>query len=211
MDMTDTIEPKSDQLSADDLIGRTLTITVTKVSIPGGEQPVSISFEGDNGRPFRPGKSMRRVLVHVWGPDANAYVGRSMTLYRDDEVVFGGLKVGGIRISHMSHTEKAQTMALTATRGNKKAFTIKPLAVAKAQRDVLREGADRIKARLADAQDQEALDAVYADPKVKGFRDRIREERPDLDTELTMAEDDARYRITAGDPGDAAEPEQAAA
>jgi hypothetical protein len=129
MNMLATIVPKSDQLNSDDLIGRTMTITVTDVSIAMAEQPVSISFEGDNGKPFRPGKSMRRVLVKVWGADAKVYVGRSMTLYRDDGVKFGGLAVGGIRVSHMSHLDKPMTMALTETRGNKKPFTVKPLVI----------------------------------------------------------------------------------
>lgn len=128
-DMLGTIIPKSDQLNADDLLGgRTITITVTGVDITMNEQPVAIHFEGDEGKPYRPGKSMRRVLVNVWGPDANAYVGRSMTLYRDDTVKFGGLDVGGIRISHMSHMKGAITMALTATRAIRKPFTVKPLA-----------------------------------------------------------------------------------
>ncbi len=130
-DMRDTIIPKSDQLNADDLIGgRTLTITVTGVDIKMDEQPVAIHFEGDGGKPYKPGKSMRRVLVNVWGPDANAYVGRSMTLYRDETVKFGGLEVGGIRISHMSHMQKPTTMALTATKAQRKPFTVRPLEAA---------------------------------------------------------------------------------
>lgn len=129
-DLRSTIVPKSDQLNADDLLGgRTLTIKVTKVSLAAGDQPVVIHYEGDNGHPYKPGKSMRRVLVNVWGPDGNAFIGRSMTLYCDEKVQFGGLAVGGIRISHMSHIEAPVTMALTATRGSKKAFTVKPLTV----------------------------------------------------------------------------------
>lgn len=42
---------------------------------------------------------------------------------------WGGLEVGGIRISHMSHIDKPVTIALTATRGNKKPVTVKPLEV----------------------------------------------------------------------------------
>jgi hypothetical protein len=129
-DLRTTIIPKSDQLNADDLIGgRTLTIKVTKVSLAAGDQPVIIHYEGDNGHPYKPGKSMRRVLVHVWGPDGNAYIGRSMTLYCDEKVQFGGMAVGGIRISHMSHIEAPVTMALTATRASRKPFTVKPLAI----------------------------------------------------------------------------------
>jgi len=64
LDVSSTIQAKSDQLNADDLIaGQTKTIKVTKVSILGGEQPVALSYEGDGGKPYKPGKSMRRFLV----------------------------------------------------------------------------------------------------------------------------------------------------
>lgn len=127
MNITDTIDPKVDQLTADHLIGRTLTIRVTGVNLTSSEQPCEIHYEGENGLPYRPGKSMRRVLVHVWGGDVNKYVGRSMRLYRDDDVQFGGLKVGGVRISHMSDITSPQTLALTAKKGSKKAFKVLPL------------------------------------------------------------------------------------
>jgi hypothetical protein len=42
-----------------------------------------------------------------------------MELYCDPEVQFGGMKVGGIRISRMSHIDGDKSMALTATRGKK--------------------------------------------------------------------------------------------
>ncbi len=38
--------------------------------------------------------------------------------------------VGGIRISHLSHIDKPITMALTATKGSKKLFTVHPLEIA---------------------------------------------------------------------------------
>lgn len=127
-DISGTIAPKSDQMNADDLIAGPRTITVTKVLLCGEpDQPVAIHFEGDQGKPYKACKSMRRVLVHIWGPDANKYVGRRMTLYRDDKVMFGGVAVGGIRISHMSGIDKPVTMALTATRANRKPFTVAPL------------------------------------------------------------------------------------
>lgn len=127
-DILETIEPKSDQLNADDLLGgRTITIKVVDVTIEPGDQPVSLHFEGDNGKPYKPGKSMRRVLVNAWGVDTKLWVGRRMTLYRDDKVVFGGMQVGGIRISHMSDIKQNITMALTATRASRKPFTVEPL------------------------------------------------------------------------------------
>ena len=113
------------------LIGQTRTIKVTKVSLlTEADQYIAIGYEADNGKPYKPCKSMRRVMVNIWGPDGNAYIGRSMTLYRDDKVMFGGVNVGGIRIANMSHIDGPVTMALTVTRANRKPFTVQPLAMA---------------------------------------------------------------------------------
>jgi hypothetical protein len=128
-DMIQAIQPKSDQINADDLIGREMDITVTGVQIDSGQdQPVSISF-AESDKVYRPCKSMSRVLVAVWGPDAKAYVGKSMTLYRDPDVKWGGMAVGGIRIRAMSDMEggKPVVMALTATKGARKPYTVKPM------------------------------------------------------------------------------------
>lgn len=152
IDMLRTIEPKTDQLNADSLQGGPITVTVTGVSgNDSAEQPVSIHYEGEAGRPFKPCKSMRRVLVHIWGADAKQYIGRSMTLYCDPGVMFGGMKVGGIRISHMSHIDKAQTMALTATRSKRAPFTVQPMT-----------GVDALVAQFNTATTQTAMDAAEA-------------------------------------------------
>jgi len=129
-DILRTIEPKSDQLNADSLLGRTLTIKVTKVMVSDGgkgDQPVTVSFEADDGKPYKPCKSMRRVLVFVWGPDVSAWAGRSMTLYRDEHVMFAGAEIGGIRISHMSGIKTPCTLSLTSSRSNRKPYTVQPL------------------------------------------------------------------------------------
>ena len=129
IDISQTVAPKSDQLNADDLIGGSRTIKVTRVAaMKEPDQPIAIYFEGDNGKPYKPGKSMRRVLLRIWGNDGAAYAGRRMTIYRDDAVQFGGVAVGGIRISHMSGISSAVTMALTEKRASRKPFTVKPLA-----------------------------------------------------------------------------------
>ena len=132
VNMAEYTAPNTDQLNADSLIGGPLTVTITAVRANEGsaEQPVSISYDGDAGKPYKPCKSMRRVMVHCWGADAKAYIGRSLTLYCDPSVQFGGMKVGGIRISHMSHIDEAKTMALTATKAKRAAFTVRPLQIA---------------------------------------------------------------------------------
>lgn len=127
-DLSSTIVPKSDQLNADDLIGgKTLDIEITGIKILAGDQPVALNYRGDNGKPYKPGKSMRRVLVHAWGSDGNKYIGRWMRLYNDPNITFGKDKVGGIRISHMSHIQGDMTVPLTATKGVRKPFTVKPM------------------------------------------------------------------------------------
>lgn len=127
MDLTDTIVPKSDQLNAEDLLTGPRTFTVEKVSKGSAEQPVDIHLVEFPGRPFRPSKTVRRILVAAWGPEASNYVGRRMTLYRDPAVKFGGMDVGGIRVSHLSHIDKALSLALTVTRGKRQPYTVQPL------------------------------------------------------------------------------------
>lgn len=127
MDMTETIAPRSDQLNADDLISGPITVTVREVAKGSAEQPVDVHIVEFPGRAYRPSKSMRRIMVAAWGKEAAAYSGRRLTLFRNPEITFGRDKVGGIEISHLSHLEKPLTVALTATRGKRKNFTVQPL------------------------------------------------------------------------------------
>lgn len=135
-DMSSVIIAKSDQTNSDDLISGPRTITITGVTIrPGTEQPVSVFYEGDDGKPWKPCKTTARILVAAWGPDASNYIGRSVTLYRDPEVKWGGMAVSGIRISHLSHIDGKLVLAVTVTKGNKKPVTILPLVATKTATD----------------------------------------------------------------------------
>lgn len=127
MNLANTVTPKSDQLNADDLIAGTRTIRISAVTAGSAEQPVNIAFDGDNGRPWKPGKSMRRVLLALYGAESSAYIGKRVTLYNDTEVTFGPDKTGGIRISHASDISGPQTIALTVKKGKRKPFTVQPL------------------------------------------------------------------------------------
>lgn len=159
-DLSTTIDPKTDQLNADSLIAGPITITVTKVvQTTSKEQPIKIFFEGDNGKPYLPGLSMRRVLVQVWGRDGSKYVGRAMTLYRDPDVKWAGEKVGGIRISHVSHIDKPMTFALTETRGSRKPFTVQPLVIKSARS--LQDRVDDAKAALKGANTLVGIDKLW--------------------------------------------------
>jgi hypothetical protein len=73
---------------------------------------------------------MRRVLVAAWGADASQYVGRGVTLFRDPEVQYGGIKVGGIRVSHLSGLDGPLSIALTVTRQKRAPYRVQPLVAA---------------------------------------------------------------------------------
>ena len=132
-DITDlrfSIVPKSDQLNSEQLLTGPITIRVSDVRIGSSdEQPIIVHYEGENGRPFKPCKTMRKVLIFAWGADGREWVGRSMTLYCDPQVRFGGAEVGGIRISHMSDIAGQIKVSLTATKGKKALHTIDVLQV----------------------------------------------------------------------------------
>lgn len=129
MDLTNTIIPKSDQLNSDDLITGPRTFTVTEVRVKSSaDQPVDILLAESPGKPFRPSKTVLRILVTAWGKEGDEYVGRRMTLYRDAEVKWAGQEVGGIRVSALSHITKPIKLALTETRGKKVTHIVKPLA-----------------------------------------------------------------------------------
>ena len=207
-DLRDTIIPKSDQLNSDDLIGGPRTIRITKVSRNAGEQPVNVHFDGDGGKPFRPCKSMRRVMVQAWGPNADAYAGRSMTLYRDEAVTFGGMAVGGIRISHLSDIPKKMTMALTATKGKRAPYVVEPLkaetATAGGPDKATGVAQDLIK-RAQGCYDSDALQQLTSDETVVKQRAWLKEKRPELAAKVdeavatALAAIDAPATDTAGD------------
>lgn len=128
-DMSRTIVPKSDQINADDLISGPITVTIRGVKLTGvAEQPTILDI-GDGYRPYKPCKSMGRVLVFCWGKDGNEWIGKSMTLYCDPSVKFAGDATGGIRISHISGIEKTTSVAITVSRGKRKPWVVEPLVI----------------------------------------------------------------------------------
>lgn len=152
-----SVEPKSDQLNADDLVGGPVTVCVADVKRgKTAEQPVWLELQGYEGRPYKPCKSMRRVLIMLWGDSPAKWAGRSMTLFCDPSVSFGGMRVGGIRISHMSDIDKEVTLLLTTTRGKRGECKIQPLLVSKPVDSML----DRALKAVAGAGDLEKLSAI---------------------------------------------------
>lgn len=161
VDLSKTIIAKSDQLNADDLLGGPITITIEDVKQGNADQPIAVFYKGCNGKSWYPCKSMRRVLVAIWGNDGKTYAGKSCTLYRDPEVKFGGIKVGGIRVSHMSNIDENVALGLQVTRGSKKLYTVKPLRIEKPQPPAdLQERSQRAIAAINNAADVAALQKI---------------------------------------------------
>lgn len=128
-DFAAALAPKSDQINALDLVGGEMTITITGVKVtPGTEQPVSISFEG-SPKVWRPCKTTGRVLMEAWGPDTSVYPGRSVQLYLDPKVKWGGLEVGGIRIRAISHIDSDFRTITAESKQVRKPVLIKRLVV----------------------------------------------------------------------------------
>lgn len=136
MDITETTLPKSDQQNADDYLGGPKTVTVDYVKVlKGDEQPVQVHLVEFPGRPYKPSKTQRRILLLAWGKETDAYAGRRLTLNRDPSIKYGGAPVGGIVIEAMSHIERPLKVALTETRGKKATHTVHPLPDAEPVRD----------------------------------------------------------------------------
>lgn len=125
MDLTQSIIPKSDQLNADEIMAP-VTYTIREVKAGSVEQPFDFMLV-ETDRAYRPSKTMRRVIVNAWGPEAANYAGRRLTLYREPTIKFGGVEVGGIRISHMSHISGTIDLMAQTTRGRREKFTVQPL------------------------------------------------------------------------------------
>ena len=164
-DLRATVVPKSDQLNAEQLLSGPMTVRITDIRIGNSEeQPVIIHYENDSGRPYKPCKTMRKVLILAWGEDGTKWIGRSMTLYNEQSVKFGGMEVGGIRISHLSDIPRDMQVSLTSTKGKKSAHFIRLMPDPEAE------------AKRVYANKQEVLDRIHAAATLKDLEDV----RPDI-------------------------------
>lgn len=182
--LSDTIIPKSDQLNADQLLSGPMTIRVTSVRRGSEDQPIIIGYENDAGRPYKPCKSMRKVLIFAWGPDGSQWAGRMMTLYNNRSVKWAGVEVGGIRISAMSHIDGEIKLSLAETRGKKAPIIIKridaadPVVAARAELEsAARGGMESLKAAWAACKHKTAIDPTGCPQSLKDIANAADAER----------------------------------
>jgi len=119
------MEAKSDQLNALDIAGYEPVIRIRAVNVNQGDQPVAIYYDGDNNRPWKPSKGMIRILAAAWGRDSDAWVGKSVQIYCDPDVIYAGQKVGGIRIRALSDIdERGMTFTITINRKKREPYPV---------------------------------------------------------------------------------------
>ena len=80
MDITDSLAANSAQQNYDEYLAGPKTVTVAEVTQGTAEQPVNVELVEFPGKAYRPSKSMRRVLVKLWGPRSADYAGRRLTI-----------------------------------------------------------------------------------------------------------------------------------
>jgi len=166
-----SIVPKSDQLNADDLVTGPITVTITTVKRGDREQPIIVEIEGH--RPYKPCKTMRRVLIAVYTDDPRNWIGKQLTLYCDPEVTWAGVKVGGIRISHVSGITEPKTFLLTQTRGKKSEVVIYPIVELTDQERKYIESAMSEIAAATDAAELKSIGTILAG-KSKAIQEAVR-------------------------------------
>jgi hypothetical protein len=109
---------------------------------------------------------MRKLMAHCWGLNEADYIGRSMELFRDESVKWGGEEVGGIRIRAMSHIPDRKRISLQISKNKKMPIVVEPLRI-EPKRDESQEKArayaDKLMASFASAESQQGLESLWND------------------------------------------------
>lgn len=129
--MKTIISIKSDQLNCDDFSAGPVTVKIAAVAVTSGEQPLTVKLDGGH-KPFKPCLTMRRVLVALYGGDSKNWIGKRITLYlnKDEGMnLGGGIKSGGVRISHAEGITKDLNVSYIMTRGKRGVWKVSPLVI----------------------------------------------------------------------------------
>jgi len=185
--LAQALSPQSDTLGGDDLVTGPRTITITEVHVKKGhERPLIIRFEGDEGKPWKPCKTTGRTLANLWGGDFAKWAGRSVTLFRDPDVIYGGAKVGGIRVQAASHIGGPTEVGERLNGKQIKMRKIKQI-VPVDQPTPKPDRALNLTETLIDRVRTEDLDAFEADAKVIEQRAWLARNRPELSAQVDAA------------------------
>lgn len=123
IELLETAQARSDQINSDDLINTHVDVTIKAVQRgPTKEQALQIALE-ETDKFYRPSKTFRRALIGCFGDEPANWIGQRIRLIRNPDTTFGGVKVGGIEVSHASVAAPIVLM-LSTKRGKKSAVSI---------------------------------------------------------------------------------------
>lgn len=128
MDISMALVAKSDQLNASDLTGSPIVAAIKAVRKGDAAKPVIVDLEGMDGRPWKPSKGMLRVVANGWGTESDVWVGRSVKLVNNPEVIYAGEKVGGVEVIAMSHLDAPFTIPVRISQKKVKQHSVAVLA-----------------------------------------------------------------------------------
>lgn len=179
-DLTSTIVAKSDQLNAIDLMADDKIIKITKiVQTSSKEQPTTIHYEGEDGRPYKPSLTMRRVLISCLGKDGEKYIGNSLQLYRNPSITWGKEECGGIEISHCTGIDKPVSVVLQTGRNKRRKFTV----------NVLKISAPKPTGKSATEDELSNWEAKFSVAETKQDIDKLTEELSKIDYDKSSKDD----------------------
>lgn len=127
-DVSAAIAPKSQQLDNIELRGKGPQIfTITGVDVRETlDQPLIVHL-AEFPRPWKPGKTMGRVLAQCWGLDSDDWIGKRVELFADESIKFGNDTPGGTRISRLSDIDGPKAAAILLGQGKPGLYKVEPL------------------------------------------------------------------------------------
>lgn len=131
VDIRAATKPKSDQLNYETFLTGPQTFTVSKVTPGDRDHPVFIHMNECPATPYKPSKGMLKCIAQPdgWGDKSSQWVGKSITLYGDPTVIYGGVEVGGIKVAALSDINGDYETLISARRGVRKPHIIKKIVI----------------------------------------------------------------------------------
>jgi hypothetical protein len=128
VELLKALEAKSDRLNADDLMSGPRIIKITDVRVTMAKDGnITVKYEGCGEKPWKPSKGMGRSMALMWGDDETKWAGKRVELFRNPDVEYGSMAIGGIQICGASHIECDLILQITVKRGKKQRLPVRKL------------------------------------------------------------------------------------
>lgn len=162
--MSKATEARSDQINYVDIGHEGLkAIKVTSAHLvedgKGGFKTV-INYEGGEGRPYKPSKGMDRLIQskHGWGSNSDDWIGKSILLTGNKDVMWAGGAHGGIQIKALSDIDaKGFSEFIALNRSKRRLYKVEFFDAIEYMKSLFGKPTP---------EDQQWVDAIKADEKV---------------------------------------------